>query len=87
MFCLVKLLCLPDGYDPKLKGVEFFKTFEQAKKKTEELIKVFFDEYGEDSEEEASPENPVAVACNGEVTWFGFIEEVKDTKDLLSKLA
>ena len=87
MYCLVKLLCLPDGCgDPKLEGVEFFNSFEHAKKRSDELIEVFFDEYGELDREEATLKNPKAVAYNGEVTWFGFIKEIEDIEKLKSLL-
>ena len=86
MFCLVKLLCFQEGYDPELEGVEFFNSFEQAKKRSDELIQVFFDEYGELDKEEATLENPKAMAYTDDVTWYGFIKEIEDIENLESVL-
>ncbi len=66
---------------PSERGIDdFFDSFSEAKARTEELIKEFIEDFGEDIIEYATKADPVAVMYNGEVTAYAFIEEVKEKK-------
>ena len=50
-----------------------FPSFAKAKERSEEIIKEFIDDYGEDYIEHATKKNPVAVMGNGDVTGYVYI--------------
>ena len=56
-------------------SLELFSSFAKAKERSEEIIKEFIDDYGEDYIEHATKKNPVAVMGNGDVTGYVYIEE------------
>lgn len=78
MYGVIYLIQLPIKEDPRLLSLELFPHFDDAKKRTEELIKEFVEEYGEDYIEHASKENPVAIMFNGEVTGYAYIKKVSE---------
>lgn len=78
MYGLAEILMFPDSDTPHLEKIEVHDSFDKAKIRSDELMKVFFDEYGEDYGREATPKRPIAEAYNGEVVWFAYISEIKE---------
>ncbi len=79
MYGICYLIHFPHEEDPRLESMEIFNSFEEAEERTREIMKNFFDEYGEDDFGTVYPSKnkPKAVMFNGEVTGFVFIKEIE----------
>ena len=80
MIGVVNLIVFPNSEDPKLRSLEIFNSFSEAKQRSEEIIEEFIEDYGEDWIEHATKEEPTAIMFNGEVTAYAYIIEVKNEK-------
>ena len=81
MYGVIYLIQYPDDQDPVMQSLELYPTYEAAEQRTREIVTEFIDEYGEDIIEYATERKPAAVACNGEVTGFAFIEKVRNSAE------
>lgn len=79
MYGVSYIIQIPYEEEPRMKSLEIFKSYEEAEKRTKEIMGDFFEEYGEDESctEYASRSKPTAVMSNGDVTGYIFIKEVK----------
>ena len=77
IYGVVNMILFPEDEDPEMLSLELFSSFAKAKERSEEIIKEFIDDYGEDYIEHATKKNPVAVMGNGDVT--GYVVEKKNT--------
>lgn len=73
MYGLMELLVFPDSQTPELQRIELFDSFDEAKRCSEELMQIFFEKYGEDYRKQATEQDPIAEATNGETDWFAYI--------------
>ena len=82
MYGVIYLIQFPDDQDPEMQSLELYPTYEDAEKRTREIVSEFIDEYGEDDIEYATEDDPVTVMYNGEVTGFAFIERVSNLAEV-----
>ena len=73
IYGVVNMILFPEDEDPEMLSLELFSSFAKAKERSEEIIKEFIDDYGEDYIEHATKNNPVAVMGNGDVTGYVYI--------------
>ena len=78
MYGVIYIICFPHKEDPKMRSLELFNSYDEAEKRTQRIINEFIETYGEDSIEYATPEDPVAIMFNGEVTAYAYIEKVSN---------
>ena len=76
MYGIVVILDYPFDADPEMMSLTLCDSFEEALKKTEIIIEKFIEDFGEDTIEKATKENPVTVMYNGDITEYAFIVEV-----------
>lgn len=76
MFAVAYLIHFPEEEDPRMESIQLYPSFDEAEKRTKELIDEFISDYGEDMIEYATKESPVAVMYNGDVTAYAYIKEV-----------
>ena len=67
MFAVAYLIHFPEEEDPRMESIQLYPSFDEAEKRTKELIDEFISDYGEDMIEYATKESPVAVMYNGDV--------------------
>lgn len=79
MYGVIYLLKFPDEEDPSLESLELFDTFEEAEKRTREIVAQFLEEYGDDYSKFATEKNPDAIMSNGEVVGYAFIRKADAT--------
>ena len=77
MYAIAELLEIPDWNDPKLERIEVFDSLEEALSRSDELLDLYHEEYGEDYYERANSKNMFAYAGNSDVTWRLYISEIK----------
>ena len=70
IYGVVNMILFPEDEDPEMLSLELFS---KAIERSEEIIKEFIDDYGEDYIEHATKKNPVAVMGNGDVTGYVYI--------------
>ena len=73
MYGVINIMMFPYNEDPEMQSLELFSSFDKARERSEEIIKEFVDDYGEDYIEHATKKNPVAVMGNGDVTGYIYI--------------
>ena len=78
MYGVINIIKFPDFEDPRMLSLELFPTFDEAEKRTREIVEKFIEEYGEDYVEYATEKRPVAIMFNGDVIAYAFIEKVKE---------
>ena len=78
MYGVIYIICFPHKEDPKMQSLELFNSYDEAEKRTQEIIKEFIEEYGEDLTVYATPQKPVAIMFNGEVTAYAYIKKVSN---------
>ena len=78
MFGLVTFIQYPEDQDPRLQEFELFRTFEEAKERSDALLDAYEEEYGEDYHQRATEIKPLAFAGNGDVIWRAYIKETDD---------
>lgn len=75
---VIYILNFPEQEDPKLVSLEMFGSYEEAQKRSQEIVEEFIEDYGEDFIQYATENEPVAIMYNGDVTGYAFIQKVKD---------
>ena len=48
IYGVVNMILFPEDEDPEMLSLELFSSFAKAKERSEEIIKEFIDDYGED---------------------------------------
>ena len=77
MYGVINIMMFPCSEDPEMESLELFPSFDKARERSEEIIKEFVDDYGEDYIEHTTKENSVAIMSNGDVTGFVYIVETQ----------
>ena len=54
IYGVVNMILFPEDEDPEMLSLELFSSFAKAKERSEEIIKEFIDDYGEDYKEKSS---------------------------------
>ena len=67
IYGVVNMILFPEDEDPEMLSLELFSSFAKAKERSEEIIKEFIDDYGEDYIEHATKKNPV-YKCNRSIS-------------------
>jgi len=78
MYGVIYIICFPHEQDPRMESLELFNSYDEAEKRTQEIIKEFIEIYDEDFTKYATPKDPVAIMFNGEVTAYAYIKEVSN---------
>ena len=78
MYGVIYIICFPHNGDPEMQSLELFNSYDEAKKRTQEIVKEFIENYDEDYIQYATPEKPVTIMSNGEVTSYAYIEKVSN---------
>ncbi|MCQ2521414.1 MAG: hypothetical protein MJ105_03455 [Lachnospiraceae bacterium] len=78
MYSVVNIVNYPGAEDPEMLSVEIYDSFADAHKRSEEIIEIFLEDFGEDYIEHATQKKPLAIMFNGDVTEYAYIVEIKN---------
>lgn len=75
IYGVINFMTISCNEEPEMLSLELFSTFEKAVERSEEIIKEFVDDYGEDYIEHATKERPIAIMGNDDMTGYVYIVE------------
>lgn len=75
IYGVINIMSVPYDEKPEMESLELFTSFDKAVERSEEIIKEFIDEYGEDYIQHATKKKPVAIMGNGDLTGYVYIVE------------